>query len=59
MKSENSMELNGVANALALLNDKNIEEAIIQLRLFAEYVRMNEQTPIYWHDFIKSKLGVK
>lgn len=48
------IELNGVANALAILETGgNIEDAIIQLRLFSRYIREFEREPIMWHDFLK------
>jgi len=47
------IELNGVANALALLSrpDPKVKEAMLQLYLFCEFVRATEDHPMAWHEY--------
>lgn len=45
------LELNGVANAILLLDEGKIVEAKEELILFCKYARAYQCRPMAWHEF--------
>lgn len=60
MKKPKVPEINAVANALVMLEDRGangIKDAIQQLYLFCQFSREFEKKKLFWHEF-KAKKGL-